>query len=332
MNITDIRQTDFSNFLISVINSAPYGILAMNLEGEVIIANSYAREYLELPFEMKELPDKNISDCVHHIPKLKNRINRLKNGRKPFNFESFPFNNKYLTIKGRPIQNGYIITVENITKLKEIEVASLNSTFKGQELERMRLAKEIHDGLGPILSIVKLSLETIQIDLRQKATDEVIQRIENLIKMVDSATTDIRNMSRNLMPKVLNDFGLVEALENMCHHVSGRIRVNFFSSVSSKRFDKSVELGLFRIAQELINNAIRHSKANLINVQLIQHRESLLLMIEDNGKGFDESALNYENQGIGLINIESRAKALGGEFFIDSGEGKGVTATVEVPI
>ena len=335
MAIADINTEKSYHFLVSVISSAPYGILAMNLNCEVIIANYHAKDYLEIPFEVRDLPGKKIFECTDHIPRLKSKLNKyLKNGRKPFNLEAMPFSNKYLTIRGRVIQDGYIITVENITRLKEIEAASLNSTFQGQEQERMRLAKEIHDGLGPLLSTVKYNLESIHSDLRINTSGEILTRLDNSIRFVDTITGEMRNISRDLMPKALSDFGLFEALESLCRRVddSNKMKVNFYATKIHERFDKNIELGLFRIAQELVNNAIKHSQADLLNVQLIQHSESLLLMIEDNGRGFDDNALIPENQGIGLLNVESRVKALGGEFFIDSLEGKGVTVTVEVPL
>ena len=323
------------DFLISVISSAPYGILAVNIDGNITLANIQARDFLDLPFTVKELTDMHISECVKKIPALKTAVTRcLKYGRKSFNLESIPFNSKFLTFRGRQIHDGYIITIENITKLKEYEVIALNSTFVGQEQERMRLAKEIHDGLGPLLSTVKLNLDSICSDLQDKISIDILQRLLDTTVLIDSLTADMRNISRDLMPRVLSDFGLSAALENLCRNVNdtNKLKVGFYASVGEKRFENSMELGLFRIGQELINNAIKHSSATILNIQLIEHRNSIVLMVEDNGKGFDVDSVGLNNQGIGLINIESRAKALGGEFFFDSVEGRGVTATVEIPI
>ena len=321
MKSINLQPNISDDFLVSVISSAPYGILAMNLEGYVTLANIQATDFLDLPYSVKELTDKHISDCVKQIPKLKSAVNRcLNNNRKPFNLESVPFGTKHLTFRGRLIHNGYIITIENITRLKEMEAIALNSTFVGQEQERMRLAKEIHDGLGPILSTIKLNLDALYSELLNKVPDDFLHRLADSIELIDSLTTDMRNISRDLMPKVLSDFGLAAALENLCRSVndSNKLKVGYYTSVREKRYDNALELGLFRIGQELINNAIKHSDASIVNVQLIEHTDSLVLMVEDNGRGFDEIAINQNNQGIGLINIESRAKALGGEFFFGS--------------
>ncbi len=334
MKTRNLQPNVSDDFLVSVISSAPYGILAINMEGFITLANIQARDFLDLSYSVKELTNRHISDCVIQIPKLKSAINRcLRNNRKPFNLESVPFGSKHLTFRGRLIHNGYIITIENITRFKEMEAIALNSTFVGQEQERMRLAKEIHDGLGPILSTVKLNLDALYSELYTKVPDDLLHRLADSIGLIDSLTTDIRNISRDLMPKVLSDFGLAAALENLCRSVneSLKLKVGYYTSIREKRYDNALELSLFRIGQELINNAIKHSGAEMINVQLIEHTDSIVLMVEDNGRGFDEIAINHNNQGIGLINVESRAKALGGEFFFDSVEGRGVTATVEIP-
>jgi signal transduction histidine kinase len=322
-----------SDFLASVISSAPYGILAVNKEGEITIANYLAKEYLDLQFSVKELPDKNIQDCIRHIPGLKNILSKsLKSSKRQINIDAFQFGNKYLNIRGRPIHEGYIITIENVTRMKEMEAVALNSMLEGQEQERKRIAKEIHDGLGPMLSAIKLNLESIRTDIQSIKQNTILKKIRNISSLIDAVAADMRNISRRLMPKVLVDFGLAAALENLCQHVneSTRLKVNFYKSGFTKRFDDSIELGLYRIGQELIHNAIKHAGASVLNVQLIEHPESIILMVEDNGKGFDEQAKNPKNRGLGLINIESRAKALGGDFFIDSVEGKGVTATIEI--
>ena len=327
--------TETSEFLASVISSAPYGILAVNKDGEITIANYLAKDYLDLPYNVKELSEKNIQVCIKHIPELKNIITKnLNNSKRQLNIDAFPYRNKYLNIRGRPIHEGYIITIENVTRMKEMEAVALNSMLEGQEQERKRIAKEIHDGLGPMLSVIKLNLESIRTDIRDSGQNTVLKKIKTTSGLIDAVAADMRNISKRLMPKVLVDFGLSAALENLCQHVadSFKLKVNFYKSGFTKRFDDSIELGLYRIGQELIHNAIKHANATMLNVQLIEHPESIILMIEDNGKGFDEQAKNPKNRGLGLINIESRAKALGGDFFIDSAEGKGVTATVEIPV
>ncbi len=335
MNPDKNDKTETSAFLVSVISSAPYGILAVNKKGEITIANYLAREYLELPYNIKELPGKNIHVCVDHIPKLQEIINKnLKTTRRQINIDAFQYSNKYLNIRGRTIHKGYIITIEDVTRMKEMEAVALNSMLEGQEQERKRIAKEIHDGLGPMLSTIKLHLESIRTDLQNSDQDILLKKIKNTFKLIDDVAADMRSLSRRLLPKVLVDFGLSAALENLCQHVdeSNKLKVNFYKSGFLKRFDDIIELGIYRIGQELIHNAIKHANATVINVQLIEHPGSIVLMIEDNGKGFDEQARDPRNRGLGLINIESRAKALGGDFFIDSVEGKGVTATIEIPV
>ena len=335
MKNNTIKFNETNDFLVSLISSAPYGILAFNKKGLISIANYLAKDYLKLPYDVKYLPNKDIIQCLKHIPELKELVEKsLHKIHKAINLDAFSYNNKYLNIKGRNIHDGYLITIEDISRIKEMEVVSLNSMLEGQEQERRRIAQEIHDGIGPLLSTIKLNLETIASDLNEQTSAAVLNNIHSTSEILDSAAEDLRSISRDLMPKLLIDFGLTEAFDNLCRRINNtkKIKVNFYHSLEKERLDNLTELGLYRIGQELLNNALKHSGASVINIQLIQHPNSIVLMIEDNGKGFDPNILNTENRGLGLINVESRAKAFGGDFFIDSINGEGVTATVEIPL
>ena len=327
--------SETTDFLISIISSAPYGIVAVNTAGHVTLVNHLAKNYLQIPFGIKEISSRLLTDCIQHIPELNQRFSKaILQPHGDFNIESFSHHDMCLNIRGRSVHGGYIITIENITHLKEMEAVALNSMFDGQEQERKRIAQDIHDGLGPLLSTVKIDLQNLQEELLSSGMEELRDRLNKTIDMVDTVTNEMRSISRHLMPKVLVDFGVAEALDSLCQRVnhSNKIKVSYYQSGFKKRFDNAIELSLYRIGQELINNSLRHSGASELTVQLIEHDNSLVLMVEDNGKGFESKSLEAENLGLGLINIESRAKALGGEFLIDSIEGKGVTATIEIPI
>ena len=137
------------------------------------------------------------------------------------------------------------------------------------------------------------------------------------------------------MPSVLTDLGLVAALENMCRKadMAGEIEVKFFHTGFHDRLDTSLELGIFRIAQELLNNAFKHANAQQITLQLVKHPHSIMLTLEDDGEGFDYD-LEYDlmHHGIGLRNVETRTAALGGQFHLEAQLGQGVLATIEIPL
>ncbi|MBU0763974.1 MAG: sensor histidine kinase [Bacteroidetes bacterium] len=254
----------------------------------------------------------------------------LVKGRRPFDITCIKHIDKSLSVKGRPILNGMIITVEDITALKKLETDMLESVMAGQEAERRRIAREIHDGIGPALSTIKMNLESSCQD-ENFADDNSITQYKHSIELLDSVTTELRSISHDLLPAVLEDYGLRHGLESLCEKITGSGKMNavFFSTLSDERLNSKLELGIYRIAQELINNAVKYSMAEKIMVQLIKYESSILFMVEDNGKGFDSGK---KPGGIGLVNIRTRVNTLEGTFSLDTLPGKGVTATVEIPL
>jgi signal transduction histidine kinase len=259
----------------------------------------------------------------------------LEEKKSNFQLEGIKFGNNYLTIRGRMIMDNLILTMSNISNLKEVQAQSMLSMLEGQEIERKRLSKEIHDGLGPLLSTIRLNLESLSSQLGEnQANATVHHKLDNIYHLIDTLAHDMRDLSHALMPKVLEDFGLGAALESLCNHFNDleTVELFYYDGGFSERLNKSIELNLYRIAQELLNNAIKHSGATKINLQLIRHLQSIVLMVEDNGIGFDKEQAIGANQGIGLKNIQTRTKMLGGTFFIDTLKGEGTTATCEIPL
>lgn len=316
------------DILKSVIEAVPYGMVSFNQDGRVTVANKHAIDLLGLRKYSEDIVGLEVLTVIDNIHELKASIREcLKSGRKNFDLEEIFCNEKCLNLKGRRIVDGMIITVADITDLKESETLSLNAMLEAQELERKRLAAEIHDGVGPILSTVKMNLAAIEDNL-DRVDRELGSKFRKSYKMIDEVADDLRSISHNLMPRVLSDFGLVEALSTLCEKVdaSKSVNVNFLHSGMKERLEEIVELGLYRISQELINNTLKHAQASNITLQLIHKGEYILLMYEDDGKGFDTETVPH---GLGLLNIENRAKAMAGEMRIDSFQGKGMTATVE---
>jgi signal transduction histidine kinase len=319
------------DFLTSVIEGAPYGIISIDRKGYITISNSLAVDFLGLKIMTDNSQELPILESIDQLTELHEQIRKgIKNGFKDFDLEEIGYRNKYLTIRGRGIKNGIMITIADITSVKDAEHSALNLMLEGQELERKRLAREIHDGIGPILSAVKMNLANIE-DEVENLNHSLGDKFRKSYKMIDEAANDLRSISHNLLPKVLSDFGLVEALETLCEKVDTlkNVEVTFMNSGLVKRLDEIIELGLYRISQELINNSLKHAKAKKITLQLIKREKNLQLMYEDNGLGFNIKSVN---QGIGLMNIENRAKALSGDLIIDSYPEKGMTATLEIPI
>lgn len=323
--------TETHDFLLSVIGGAPYGIIVIDLSGNITIANSQAVDHLGLGQNVNDLVEMEITEVIDDLEDLKLAIEKcLVHGRENFDLVEVHHQDKYLSFRGRKILNGMIITIADITSIKESEHATLNSLMEGQEIERKRIAQEIHDGIGPILSTVKMNLSSIEQGVKD-VDQSLAEKFRKSYDMIDEAANDLRSISHNLMPKVLSDFGLAEALETLCEKVeeTKKLDVQWINNGLEERLDKVTELSLYRICQELINNTIKYADASRISIQLVKRDQSIHLIYEDDGNGFSP---NVQSSGIGLTNIDNRARALAGEAIIDSQPGKGMTALIDIPL
>lgn len=194
---------------------------------------------------------------------------------------------------------------------------------KGREEERARLAKELHDGIGPLLTTLKLQVGAIEMRLEEK---------EKLKALIDNTIDEIRRISNNLTPSVLQDFGVGEALRNLISAVRSSVphlTIRYQSDIShSDRIPHDVQVALYRIAQEGLNNAIRHAQAREIKLSITQFDDRISLFLIDDGRGFN---LNQAFEGKGLYNMRFRTDLLRGSFLIASGD-DGTAVEVEIPI
>lgn len=317
--------------LFSVLENTPFGIIILNSEGKVHWVNDQAISFLDIKYPSDELQKKEISAIIREPKELLSPIyDHIIKMEKAFDVEGAFYNDRYLTFRGRVIPGGMIITIADITNIKLSEFTSLNSMLEGQEMERKRLAREIHDGIGPQLSTLKMKLAGIESDL-PNVPDDIKNQFSRSYGLIDEVADDLRSISHNLLPKVLIDFGLREALESLIDKIHGtkNVKISFIASLPEERLHHILELGIYRICQELINNTLKHAKARRITLQLIHVDKLMRLTYEDDGLGFVRTR---KNQGLGLMNIESRVKAFGGELNIDSHPGKGTTTTIEIPL
>jgi signal transduction histidine kinase len=207
----------------------------------------------------------------------------------------------------------------------------LLAVFDATEEERKRIAKDLHDGIGQQLSGLKLSWDGLQSKISNTNNDEA-ERLRTLTSVLDEACTEVRTISHQMMPKSLQEGGILPALQDMLRKSLGLTSISYkieHFKVEGERFDERVEIGLYRISQELINNIIKHSGATEVAVQLYRNKNSLILMIEDNGKGFDPLK---KRDGIGLMNISSRLSTVSGDVVWEPGPESGTVATIRIPI
>lgn len=201
--------------------------------------------------------------------------------------------------------------------------------LEGEERERRKIARDLHDGLGGMLAGIKLKLSGFLV--HQKHTESLGDALHKIIEQLDSSLTEVRGIARNMVPENLICFGLQTALEDLCLSFTTKNQVISFQAFCiCNQMNLSTQLVIYRIVQEALANAIRHSGAKKIIVQCSQNDDRFFITIEDNGVGFDLMA-NSSN-GIGLNNIKSRVKYLNGKIEVISVQNEGTTINLELNV
>jgi signal transduction histidine kinase len=214
----------------------------------------------------------------------------------------------------------------------EKKLMATEAVLKGEEQERTRLAKDLHDGLGGMLSGIKYSLNTLKGNLIM--TPDNAQAFERSIDMLDSSIQEMRRVAHNMMPEALVKFGLDTALKDFCNEISksGALQVAYQSiGMENENLPQTTAITIYRIVQELINNSIKHSAAANSIVQITKAANNISLTVEDDGKGFDAAILD-RSKGIGWSNIKHRIDFLNGKLDIHSGPGNGTSVLVEITL
>lgn len=215
----------------------------------------------------------------------------------------------------------------------EKQLAATEAVLKGEEQERTRLAKDLHDGLGGMLSGIKYSFNTMKGNLVM--TPNNAQAFERSMDMLDSSIKEMRRVAHNMMPEALVKFGLDAALKDFCNDInqSGALQVSYESiGLQGLVLSQSTSITIYRIVQELLNNTMKHAEAKTAIVQLSNVDNQLAVTVEDDGKGFDTAVINQENRGIGWSNIRNRTNLLNGKVIVEAEPGKGTTVNIEIPL
>ena len=203
----------------------------------------------------------------------------------------------------------------------------LTAVLRTEEKARSRFSKELHDGLGPLLSSARMSLSALSREERSADQREII---DNTTYVIDEAIRSLREISNNLSPHVLNDFGLARGVQNFIDKSAAMhdAKIRFTTILRTERYDTDIEVILYRVICELINNSLKHAACTSINLSLSQNGSELALDYTDDGRGFNPQAMM--DCGMGLSNISSRINSLGGTFGISSAKGKGMRAAIRV--
>lgn len=205
---------------------------------------------------------------------------------------------------------------------KQQQLVSLQSMINGQETERTRIAKDLHDGLGGLFSTIKMHFSTLQHEMGELKQYPLFTRSYEL---VNTASEEVRRIAHNMMPEVLIRIGLVPAVQELCNSISAAklLQVSMQSYGMDKRLNVDTEIMLYRIVQELLNNIIKHADASEALVQFNKQEGRLHITIEDNGRGFNTA--DAEGSGVGLGSVKSRVDYLNGTLSIESEKEIGTT-------
>lgn len=213
--------------------------------------------------------------------------------------------------------------------LKQQELAA-QSILEAEEKERTRIAKDLHDGIGQMMSAARMNLSSFYNTAKIEDGDQS-RSLVNIIQLVDDSCKEVRAVSHSMMPSALLNKGLSDAVEELTAKISNKeLQVSFYSEGFSERLNTTTETILFRVIQECINNSIKHAEASTLHISLIHDNDGISVTIEDNGKGFSKDRQQNED-GMGLSNIKSRIQFLKGTVDIDSSPGNGTLVAIHVP-
>jgi len=315
-------------------------IFVTDINENIVEVNNAACE--TLGYTKSELVNMKISD----IKTEKYKYNVGENREIIFEKGSHLFESEHITKLGKVIKVEFtsrlvsyekekliLSVVRNISSRVESERQILSAIIKGEERERRRFAREMHDGLGPLLSAIKLYVNELNsVSLEEDERQELTKHSNELL---DEAVSATRTISNNLMPTVIESYGLVKAIQAFCDKVNktNQVNITFETEHIEERLDSNLELIFFRVISELINNTIKHAQAENIYILLVKHEDRLSLYFKDDGVGFDvDEIIHSENKGMGLKNIISRIRSINGKYSFNSAPGEGFTIKIEVTL
>ncbi len=347
IDINDIRHTqkllqESELRYRELFDNVPDIVFRLNQKGEIQKINKAASQILGYD----SLEGKNVWDLF--LPQERRLVYRqfekiISDGKKSFSFEVKVFNNKgeikCLQIKGfisfdsvKTVSEVYGIA-RDITMQKMLEKSILKNTIATEERERRRIAEELHDGIGPLLSGLKMYLQ--QDSLKVNLEVKQLKTLTYCRELVDESIRQTRSIANNLTPGILNDFGLEKALKSHVLKINaiGKFDVNLHVVNIQENLEEEVSLAIFRVVTELLNNSLKHSDCSKVEIVIDERNGILSGNYSDNGKGFDPLKIQHTNAGkMGLNNIRNRINSLNGNILFNSDEGMGLFVKFILPV
>lgn len=218
----------------------------------------------------------------------------------------------------------------NTEILLQQELAA-KSILEAEEKERSRIAKDLHDGVGQMMSAARMNLSVFANNIQLHNADQQ-HSLNNIITLVDDSCKEVRAVSHSMMPQVLVSKGLPQAVEELISKISPTLlQINFHNEGFEQRPEGNTETILYRVVQECVNNTLKHAEAKHLDISLVKDTEAISITMEDDGRGFDASA-SVQQDGMGLKNIITRIQFLKGTVDFDAAPGKGTSIVIHVPI
>ena len=218
--------------------------------------------------------------------------------------------------------------VEEILRTQELKL--VNAMMDGQERERKRIAQDLHDRLGSMLSAIKMQFSALESWIG-KLVNEQQQQFHHVFRLLDDAVAEVRRVSHDMVRGSLSQFGLKRTLEDLCASIEtpGKLHVELSVFGMEERLDLKMEITIYRLVQEMVSNALKHSRADHLTIQLTRSEDAINLIVEDNGIGFDPKKVE---EGMGMGNLRQRAAEFKGVVNIDSRKGRGTSISVDLPV
>ncbi len=322
----------------NIFNSSSDGILVSDFDQNILAVNQIILDLTNA--EEAQIRSRKAFDFIadKYIPEIQQRLKILEKGKDTPAFEieiklgknillPVEINSKVIDFENR---KAILTILRDISERKQMQRKIMQTIIQTEEKERNHFAKELHDGLGPLLSTMNIYMGILKDSKDKERRETAIERIQ---ASVEEAILSIRQISNSLSPHVLQNFGLSEAIRNFCSRLTDikAIKIKFTSNLE-KRLDRNIELSLFRVVAELINNSIKYSGAGLIKIVIHMEKNSLTVDYSDNGKGFNIEETLKSTRSMGLHNIYNRINSLNGTVELTSQPGKGMKAGIRFKI
>jgi PAS domain S-box-containing protein len=308
----------------SIFEQAADGIIIYDNQGNILMSNnSFSKAS---GYQTEELKKMNISDFFDADQQNNNpiRFDLLEKGeivvseRKVVKKDKTIIDIESSSLK---LADGRIQSfIRDITEKKRMQIEIYIAGINAEEQERGRLAKDLHDGLGPLLSACRIYLHKI----KNKGINDT-DSLNKLEEIIDESLSEIKEISNNISPHILRNFGLIHALKSFIEKIADKCEIDIICSCEpSERFDEIIEATIYRVLTELINNTIKYAKVRKASILLKKENDQLYIEYKDEGIGFDCNETLNKNPGVGLLNIKSRIESIGGNYKFLSEPGKGV--------